>query len=100
VSTQLRIIDDPGSLYQVPIDEGTVRPGDMWRDPLWDESERENWSIVLPNGRVFHTTETAGGQRWDVSGESPNLTITPSIDDHNPGGAPWHGTITNGVMEP
>ncbi len=97
----LRIIENPGQLYRMPKGEAGIQPGDMWRDPVWDTPERECWAIVLPNGTVFRTTETAGGsgQMWDVTGEPPDVTISPSIDDRDPQ-HPWHGFIRNGVLDP
>ena len=56
---------------------------------------------MLPNRTVWHTWEhVAGtGNRWNVTGEAPNLTVSPSIWDQTPG-SEWHGWIRNGVLEP
>ena len=71
----------------------------MWRDPAWDDDDRERWAIVLPNGTVWYTTDIASGthERWEITGEPPNITVTPSIDDRWPGN-PWHGWIRNGEL--
>jgi len=34
--------------------------------------------------------------RWNVSGDAPKLTVTPSIQIMGEGG--WHGFITNGEI--
>lgn len=72
-------------------------PGAMWRDPEMDVDGLECWAIVLPNGTIWYTTERAGasGNRWTVTGEPPNITVTPSIDDRDPN-RPWHGWIRDG----
>ncbi|MGA9860062.1 MAG: hypothetical protein WBQ18_19510 [Solirubrobacteraceae bacterium] len=77
----------------------TLLPGTMYRDPKQDRDGREAWVVVLPNGHRWATTEKASGSDdlfgWEVSGEPPRITVTPSINDQWPGN-PWHGHITNG----
>jgi hypothetical protein len=83
----------PGTSY--PLD-----PGDMWREAELDEDGRECWAIVLPNGRVWRTTDPASDpphELWDVTGEPPAITVTPSINDSSPRGG-WHGWITEGQL--
>ena len=105
----LRIVDRPG-----PPDGGLIRldrafpgtayplePGDMWREPELDGS-RESWAIVLPNGRVWRTTDLGSDpphEPWDVTGEPPAITVSPSINDESPRGG-WHGWIRNGELMP
>jgi hypothetical protein len=75
-------------------------PGSMWREPELDEDGRECWAVVLPNGRVWRTTDPASDPPhplWDVSGEPPAITVHPSINDTSPGDG-WHGWIRNGEL--
>lgn len=55
----------------------------------------------LPGGGYcWHTNAEStkdGEGLWNVSGEPPNLTVTPSI---NIGPEIWHGFITNGELTP
>lgn len=83
----LRIIaeplDGPDKSWQVP--------GNMWRDD-------ECWVVVLPNGDLWYSGIPASdGSYWTVTGEAPNITVTPSIDDRDPEN-PWHGWIRNGEL--
>lgn len=96
-------------------------PGMMWRYPSGDTDDRVCWWIILPpspdQGKPGHpgelswrTTDRASDpphQMWDVSGEPPNLTVTPSIDilrfvvkdgKSVREGSYWHGFITNGRL--
>lgn len=87
----LRIIDFPESLFKTEV-------GDMWRTPANDHENRECWFIHLPNGVYWYTTadETGkdGWNGWTVTGEPPNITVTPSINAEGH----WHGFITNGEL--
>lgn len=74
----------------------------LWRDV---EGRPPAYQIGLPNGTVWNTNDRASvsgsntiGPYWEVSGEAPNFTVTPSIDDQ--GSNPWHGFITNGILTP
>lgn len=86
------------------------------------EPGRECWWIELPNddprlGTPGHpgdiswrTTDRASDpphELWDVTGEAPLLTVTPSIDvlafvvhdgETVRDGSYWHGFITNGEL--
>lgn len=95
-------------------DEVELLPGDFWRHEEWwgcmwrtpdaDLPDRDAWFIVLPNGAGGWTTtdhsslrEPDGhgkGPPWDVTGEAPNISVTPSID----ASPEWHGWITNGAF--
>lgn len=75
--------------------------GAMWRCTCHEE---QGWLIVLPHrnpdrkwNRLWCTLQQASdGQLWQVTGEAPKLTVTPSIDCVEAGG--WHGHITNGEL--
>lgn len=91
--TALRIVDAP------PRGEGLdgFEVGDMWRWPRGDRDGEEAWVILLPGRRVWSTVDYAsGGGRWEVTGEAPDLTVTPSIWVSPPDG--WHGWIRDGQL--
>lgn len=68
-----------------------LKPGDMW-------FEHECWAVVLPNLTVWYSgIASASGAYWTVTGEAPNITVTPSINDTDPE-RPWHGWIRNGEL--
>lgn len=74
-------------------------PGDMW--PVLNEIDSHtDWYVLLPDGSYHNIhAKTNDGTGWDVSGEAPNFTVTPSINRHasyNHKG--WHGYITNGIL--
>lgn len=80
-------------------------PGAMW--PVNDvTSGKTNWLVKLPNGGVHNIHgKSSDGTYWDVTGEAPNFTVSPSIDYRGAGNdAPvwamkgWHGYLTNGVL--
>lgn len=106
---------------------GDREPGMMWRYEPGDADGLECWWIVLPNTKQqgpgyvhevsWRTTDRASRpphERWTVTGQAPNLTVTPSIDVEcwlYPSGdaaqaAPppvrdgsyWHGFIRNGEL--
>lgn len=92
----LRVIEAPEPAYRPLIEDGTIRPGDCWRQDWHDGVP--GWRVVLPNGTTFHTAQPASdGTRWDVTGEAPGLTLSPSIFDHSPG-REWHGFIRDGHL--
>jgi hypothetical protein len=103
----------------IPSGHGTREPGMMWRYPPGDVPGRECWWIVLPNWHAgeapgpsevsWRTTDRASSpphEMWQVSGDPPVLTVTPSVDverwlpDGTRDGSYWHGFIRNGVLEP
>lgn len=85
----LRIIPNPDIDGPSGVD---LQPGDMWRD-------NECWAVVLPNRTVWYSgIAAADGSYWTVTGEAPNLTVHPSINDTDPA-APWHGWITDGMLK-
>jgi hypothetical protein len=96
----LRLVEaPPGPAYRPLIDDGTIRPGDCWRDD-WPGRDAPGWRVVLPNGTTWHTQQPASdGTRWDVTGEAPGLTVSPSIFDHSPG-REWHGWLRAGELVP
>jgi len=72
-------------------EESPLRPGDCWRD-------HECWAVVLPNMTIWYSgIASASGSMWTTTGDAPNLTVTPSIDDQDPG-RPWHGFIRDGRL--
>jgi len=97
---------EPGDCCYVPRDEIGQRESDgryyVWGQELSDEyvaqrmASRPPVAVYTPDGWLFvvdgNATSGAGG--WTVSGEPPNLTVTPSI---NIVGC-YHGWITNGVL--
>lgn len=54
--------------------------------------------VVLPNGRLWclHSPTTRGDIGWQIWGELPEVTVSPSIDFQGANG--WHGFIRDGVM--
>jgi hypothetical protein len=113
MSTRLRIIENPwnadgtsnwpGPEFTDPSTDH-ILAGCMWREPDLDTPERENWEIVLPHkAGSWHTNMRASGtgNRWDVTGEPPNITVNPSINaGDGPGEGNWHGWIKDGEMTP
>jgi hypothetical protein len=103
VSATLHIVEAPADFNQGSMADD---PGAMWRQPDLDRDAREAWVIVLPNrAGIWWTTYLAdgpeGGRMWNVTGEPPSITVTPSINaGDGPGPHNWHGHITNGVMTP
>ncbi len=64
-----------------------------WRD--WSRI-RSPMVIVCPNGEQWEIDrKSRNGKGWEVSGEWPNLTITPSIIV-----AGYHGYLSNGKFGP
>jgi hypothetical protein len=106
VSTKLFIVErDKDSLFTLPdgrkVKTFEVPPGGMWRCDCHGE---KGWLISLPSrnpdpewNRLWCTLDGAGdGKGWTVTGEAPNLTVSPSINCLEPGG--WHGHIVNGEI--
>jgi hypothetical protein len=108
VSTKLFIVTrEADGLFPLPdgrrVATHELPVGAMWRCDCHGE---QGWLIRLPGGRSYGdsqfinawcTLEEVPSQgRWNVSGEAPNLTVTPSIHILGEGG--WHGYITNGEI--
>lgn len=83
-------------------------PGAMIRAPWRDNPGRPPaWMVFLPNGTSWCTNDRASaagpgnelGPYWEVTGDAPNLTVHPSINDTDPG-RPWHGWIRDGLLVP
>lgn len=81
-------------------------PGAMIRSPWRDRPGRPpSWTVFLPNGSYWNTNDPSSGDGgkfgpcWEVTGEAPLITVTPSIDDRDPA-RPWHGWIRNGELVP
>lgn len=76
-------------------------PGTMIRADWYDDyagKPGKSWLVALPDGGDWITTQQAtGGGYWDVTGEPPLITVSPSIWHNSPNG--WHGWIRNGVLE-
>lgn len=80
--------------------------GAMIRTPWRDRENRPAaWTIFLPNGTTWNTDDRAAregnqlGPYWEVTGEAPRITVSPSIDDRDPN-RPWHGWIRDGRLIP
>jgi hypothetical protein len=105
MNTPLTVIDNPwpgkGLHAYVFADEADKPPvGSCWRYPKGDEPDRECWFIVLPNNAgIWQTTlKTPASGYWKLTGEMPNITVTPSISRWTHDHRLWHGWITNGEL--
>lgn len=58
--------------------------------------KRAPLAVVLPNGDIFGIdTHITGSRRgWTVTGEAPNITVSPSINFIGR----YHGWLQNGVL--
>lgn len=101
MSIPLRIVDPDDTSRR-------LEPGDMWHDhdhprqPCTPGGPRgDSWAILLPNRAIWHSCQPFGGDPsrgyWTVTGEAPNITVAPSIDDQDER-APWHGWIRDGQL--
>ncbi len=92
---------------EAPPDLDDWEPGMVWPLMVGDgEAEgHAGYSVVLCRhtdaaGKewpvVWHTKTPGAGPQWDVTGEPPNITVSPSI---NVIGI-WHGWIRDGVLVP
>lgn len=103
----LREIPNPWYDKTLP-DGGGVpwAPGTCWRarpltpegiqSPEWKASGRDYFIwIVIPGGSLFSPDRMSsnGTSGWTVTGELPNITVSPSI-----GAVDYHGFIRNGVL--
>jgi hypothetical protein len=79
------------------------QPGDMWKP---ETKGRIAWLVRLPNGGVFDIFgKSSDGTGWQVTGEAPNFTLSPSINAldirHQDGTLwrkGWHGWLQSGVL--
>lgn len=87
----------PGDCYFAPeyrwatLQLSSCYPGPMVRKPIF---------IVLPDGLHWCVDEKAfnpelgyHGDGWEVTGELPNISVTPSIQTDR-----YHGWVKNGVL--
>jgi hypothetical protein len=79
-------------------------PGAMIRSPWRDNPGRPpSWTVFLPNGSYWNTNDPSSGDEgkfgpcWEVTGDAPLITVSPSIDDRDPS-RPWHGWIRDGEL--
>lgn len=100
--TELFIVKrDESGLFPLPdgrrVETYDVPPGAMWRCDCHDGS---GWLISLPSQneglRLWCTLQRTANGPWNVTGEAPKLTVSPSINCLEPGG--WHGFIVDGVI--
>lgn len=63
--------------------------------------------VVLPTGATFcllsptYKDGKAGPRGWTVTGDLPNVTVSPSIDYGEPDSDfHWHGHLKNGELTP
>ncbi len=73
-------------------DDHDLQPGDMW----WMTIDGDRVLMVQIPGDECNTWYNQDN-RWTVTGEPPNITVSPSIYfPHEPGG--WHGWLRDGVL--
>lgn len=99
-----RLIEEP----KTPEAWAAVRPGDMWlqkdrdrQDPQLSESYRRHRAalrppavVCLPGNVRFCVDADYGVGGWDVRGEPPRLTVSPSIDAQGI----YHGFLRGGIL--
>lgn len=84
--------------------------GDMWFAPEWlnrpardylspeyflNNAHRPPIVVMFPGGVAFCIDrKSSDGTGWTVTGEPPNITVSPSIDHRGK----WHGFLQNGVI--
>lgn len=87
----------PGALFEVGVGDRTPdNPGTGFSRNFWQNGygNRPSYMVVLPCGCPFHMdAATRDGGGWDVTGEAPNLTVTPSIGHEH-----YHGWLANGEL--
>jgi hypothetical protein len=79
--------------------------GAMWSEHN-TKGNKMDWFVRLPNGSVHNIhSKSSDGTPWEVTGEAPNFTVTPSInclEIRNKDGNVWHpgyhGWLQNGVL--
>lgn len=75
-------------IYGYPLSTQYVAERKAQRKPLF---------VCLPKTIHFcidSATSDGNGQGWEVSGEAPNITVSPSINIVNL----WHGWLRNGEL--
>lgn len=99
---KLRLLD------AAPEDMDEWEPGMMWPVKLYDEDSAGHsvvlcrhtdgaglsWPVIWHTRQRANEAEQGGTPVWTVTGEAPNITVTPSI---NVIGI-WHGWIRNGEL--
>lgn len=70
----------------------------FWMGASYAGPDGHHWSLILPPGRgnvdvwsMFGPASNGGG--WEISGEAPMLTASPSIQSGS-----YHGFLRNGVL--
>lgn len=97
-------------LIEEPENYSSAQPGDMWYiDRELDQlslfyrdnnMHRKPIMVMLPNRDFFcvdspcYSQEKGSYGGWSVTGEAPNITVSPSI---NMVGR-WHGFLTAGIL--
>lgn len=103
---KLFLIDNPDEvLWPQGPDGASAASGACARCPVESHFGIEGrglcWMVRLPgDGGWWHTNMQSTDEPreyWTVTGDAPNLTVTPSI---NVGPEWWHGWITNGELSP
>ena len=101
-----RIIDP----HIIPLKER--KPGDMWFYPgvrefyptqllskKYNQQERPPLYVLLPNGAVFCVDYHYDHDGWDVTGQAPAITVSPSINfQSNAVYDGYHGYLTDGIL--
>lgn len=90
--------------------------GDMWFAPWLEKfkkspeyesthrGKRPPLVVFVPPGVplcIDNPTSNMGGHGWKVTGEAPNITVSPSIGIHRSDGKPgwmYHGWLKDGVL--
>lgn len=96
-------------------DKHPNEPGDMWygdegdllRSDLSNEYHRD-WAdkrpplwVQLPNNTPFLIDcALPDGHGWIVTGEPPNITVSPSLDINPDFVDGWHGWLREGTLTP
>jgi hypothetical protein len=86
---------DPDGGYRRADDHSQIRgtQSEFGAGACWKDGELVK--VILPKTGLFcPQRKSADGQPWECTGEVPNITVKPSVDD--PG--VWHGWITDGVI--
>lgn len=82
-------------------------PGAIWRATWMEEikgspytaPDGKAWALMLPGGiewLIYSYSSDKPPRKWDVQGELPNITVSPSINQTGV----YHGHVKNGVVTP